>query len=55
MDILTSVTDIYASKEEVIRDLLALLIDTLTDIRTCLFEECKEKLTQITPSCDEKG
>ena len=42
MDILTSVTDIHASKAEVIRDLLVLPIDTLSGIRTCLFEECRE-------------
>ena len=42
MDILTSVTDIHASKAEVVRDLLALPIDTLSGIRTCLFEECRE-------------
>ena len=42
MDILSSVTDIHASKGEVIRDLLALPIDTLSGIRSCLFEECRE-------------
>ena len=42
MDTLSGVTDIYSSKEEAIRDLLALPIDTLSGIRTCLFEECRE-------------
>jgi hypothetical protein len=40
MDILFHVTNIHASKDEAIWDLLALLKDTLTGIRICLFEEC---------------
>ena len=41
MDLLSRVTNIQASKDEAIRDILALPKDTLTGIRICLFEECK--------------
>ena len=41
MDLLSRVTNIQASKDEAIREILALPKDTLTGIRICLFEECK--------------